>query len=769
MRLTDSHPKHATEKAHQHEKAGCCSTDALSTHSACGCDDHDHVEKGGCHDHDHHGHEHEHEHEKIDDTFVEEKNSIVWHVEGMDCTSCAATIAKALQRMPGTDNVHVSLTRERLALKLDDTKTTREEIEKTVSSLGYKLEKLEGDRKQETADKSWWQTSKGKAALSSGLLLVIAYAVSLAIPSLSFWIFTLAALAALVPVAMRAFSALRNGSPFTIEMLMTIAAIGAIFINATEEAAVVVFLFCVGEVLEGVAAGRARAGIKALGQLAPKTAWRETNGKLEEISAESLAIGDVIVVRPGDRIAADGEIIDGMSGVDESPVTGESVPVVKGIGEKVYAGSINSEATLRIEVETKASDNTIARIIALVEEAQDAKAPTERFIDAFAKVYMPIIVGIAILIAVIPPLFDGFWTQWTYRALTLLLIGCPCALVISVPAAIASGLSAGTRLGLLVKGGNVIETLAKLDRITFDKTGTLTQGKPVVTDIVGIGKTDDALLSLAYALERESSHPLALAIVKEAESRHLLPVDAKNVRAIAGKGIIASAENQTVFIGAPRSAAEFGTLHQDYSKQADKLEAQGKTVIAILSNGEAAGLIALRDEPRDDALEAIAQLKQLGIESIMLTGDNKRTGEAIAATLGMSAKTELMPEMKATAIADLRKGHLVAMVGDGINDAPALAAADVGIAMGSGTDVALETADAAILRNRIGDIATLIRLARKTMGNIRQNVAIALGLKAIFLITTILGITGLWLAIMADTGATVLVTLNALRLLTFKK
>ena len=769
---TEAKPESENKKEHDHEHHAHAGHHHDEHHEHT----HDHCSDDHCHDHSHEHHNHSHEHDDEDEEIIDDDprleagNDSLWRVEGMDCAACARTITTALERMSGVENVHVSLTRERLSLKADKSRVSPEEIEKTVASLGYRLHKIDNNQpREQQEEKYWYQTQKGQAAILSGVLLALAYIASTFLPHWSFWFFTIAALAALLPVAKRAFAALKNGSPFTIEMLMTIAAIGAIFINATQEAAVVVFLFCVGEVLEGVATGHARAGIKSLSKLAPKTAWKEVNDKLEEVPAESLQIDDIVLARPGDRLPADGVVIEGTSGVDESPITGESIPVTKTINSKVFAGSINNESTLRIRVETKPSDNTIARIISLVEEAQDAKAPTERFIDAFSKVYMPIIVGIAILVAIIPPLFDGQWREWTYRGLALLLIGCPCALVISVPAAIASGLSTGTRHGLLVKGGNVVETLSKVDCITFDKTGTLTKGTPVVTDVVATEYSENEVLQLAVALERESSHPLAVAIITESGKRKIEAVSVKDVKAVAGKGIIAEWKGKPVFIGAPRFSGDYGVIGQTLQKSADKFESEGKTVVVVHHDGKAIGVIAMRDEPRDDALAALEELRRLNIEAVMLTGDNKQTGEAIARKLGLAVKAELMPGMKVEAIKELGKNHIVAMVGDGINDAPALAAANVGIAMGSGTDVALETADAAILRNRVSDIPTLISLARTTMLNIKENVAIALGLKLIFLLTTIFGITGLWLAVMADTGATVLVTLNALRLLLFKK
>ena len=741
-----------------------------------------------------------------------------WTITGMDCASCATKIRTAVAKLPGVHDVSVSVMSERLKLTLDPTEAVaapawRESVEAVVKALGYGLAEgatssrprfampessggqdhdhvhdhdqdhasttspaqtdsehgMPGHMHDDPSDhgKSWHQTAKGRLVILTALLFAVASGVEFLLPeTIGKWAFVATCLIGVTPVARRAFAALRLGQPFTIESLMTIAAVGAMFIGAAEEAALVVFLFAVGEVLEGVAANRARNGIRALANLVPKTALLEEGGATHEVPAESLAIGQMVLVRPGDRIPADGDIVEGNSGIDESPVTGESVPKSRGPGEPVFAGSINTEAALRIRVTKAAQDNTIARIIRLVEEAEEARAPTERFIDRFSRWYMPLIVGLAAVVALLPPLaFGGDWNIWIYRGLALLLIGCPCALVISVPASIASAMSAGAKRGLLMKGGAVIEAASRVTQVAFDKTGTLTHGRPVVTDIVALAANENEVLRLAAAVESASSHPLAQAILRKAAGA-ALPM-ATDAKAIMGNGVSAVVEGRNLTVASPRFAAEQGALTNDAADRARALEEAGKTVAVLFDSVVALGLIALRDEPRADAADAIRQLRMMGLTPTILTGDNPRTASAIAESLGADFRAEMMPEDKLVVIREMMSKGGVMMVGDGINDAPALKQANVGVAMGSGTDVALETADAAVLRDRVTDVAAKIRLARATMANIRQNIALALGLKAVFLATSILGLTGLWIAIMADTGATVLVTLNALRLLTF--
>ncbi|AQZ54273.1 heavy metal translocating P-type ATPase [Martelella mediterranea] len=710
---------------------------------------------------------------------VEANTTLKLRVEGMDCAACAVKIENGLKRLPGVSEINVNYGLERLSLVFDEDRTSRGAVEGRIRSLGYTPLSMPGEPsdganasplRPETAGRVWWRTRKGQLVIATGVLLGLAFLVATVAPAMAEWAYLATALLGVLPILRRAIAGARHGTPFSIETLMSVAAIGAVAIGESAEAAIVVFLFAVGEILENVAAGRARAGIEALMNLVPRVARRERAGVVTEVPADELALDDVVVVRPGDRVPSDGEVIEGSSELDEAPVTGESVPVLKEVGSTVYAGSINANGVLKVRITHTAADNTIARIIHLVEEAQGSKAPTARFIDRFSAYYTPAAMAVSALIIVAPPLLLGAdWGTWIYRGLATLLIACPCALVISTPAAIASGLAAGARLGLLIKGGAALETLGKVATVAFDKTGTLTVGKPRVTDIIPLEGDEAGLLAKAAAVEDGSSHPLGMAIVETAEERGLeLPKVFGGAMAIPGKAVTARLREGFVSVGSPRYAAEQNDLSPELSGKLEALEAGGKTAVIVLSGKRPIGVIALRDEPREDAASGVARLKALGIRAVMLTGDNRRTADAIASGLGLEAKAELLPDAKLSEIAALREHGGIAMVGDGINDAPALAASSVGIAMGGGTDVALETADAALLKNRVTGVAEMVGLSRATLGNIWQNIALALGLKAVFLVTTLTGTTTLWMAILADTGATVLVTINALRLLRFR-
>lgn len=617
-----------------------------------------------------------------------------------------------------------------------------------------------------------WRTAKARLLAGIGLVALLGWLLASLFPGAAEWIYAAATLVAVFPFARRALVLARAGSPFSIETLMVVAALGAAAIGAAGEAMTVVFLFALGELLEGVAAGRARAGIQSLVALMPRTARRlDNSGNVTEIPAADLAEGDRLLVRPGERVPADGIIEEGRSALDESPVTGESIPVPRGPGEPAVAGSIATDGALRLRVTRAGEDSTLARIAALVAEASASRGRAQRFVERFANWWTPGAMAVAALTILVPPLLlGGDWSVWLYRGLALLLVACPCALVISVPAAMASGLSAGARHGLLVKGGAALEAIGGARTIAFDKTGTLTEGRPRLTDLVPAGtEAEDDLLALAAAVESGSAHPLARAITEAAATRGLAIPEARAAGAIPGKAVTARIGTRQAGIGSIAWAeAGTGPLPAPLATRRDALQAEGKTVSALVADGRLLALLALRDEPRADAARAIATLKRQGVATVMLTGDNPRTAAAIAARLGLEARAGLLPEDKLREIAALKSAGPVAMVGDGINDAPALAAASTGIAMGGGTEAALEAADAALLHGRVTGVAELVALSRDTLRNIRQNVGIAVGLKALFLVTTLAGITGLWPAILADTGATVLVTLNALRLLAWK-
>ncbi|MFJ5538094.1 heavy metal translocating P-type ATPase [Vreelandella titanicae] len=711
-------------------------------------------------------------------------------VQGMDCGGCERKVEAALNRLNHVEHVSASSVTGSVRFTAPPGKTLpHSDIESTITALGYQVIDESVNTTESEKSSSWWQSPKGRLVIVSGVLLALAWGLKFAWPTLGSWPFIAATVVGLVPVIQRAWQALKMGNPFTIEMLMSIAALGALAINAAAEAAVVVFLFAVGEMLEGVAAAQARRSISALSKLTPSTARLMEQGEAREVAAASLVPGQRVQVRPGDRLPCDGQIIAGHSSIDESPVNGESVPRERSEGESVFAGTVNLDGVLEVEVTRSAENNTIARVIKLVEEAQAAKAPVARFIDRFAFYYMPAVVGVALLVAIVPPLVSTMlWSESIYRALALLLIACPCALVISTPAAIAAGLSVGARNGLLMKGGAVLEQLGKLKRVALDKTGTLTAGKPTVTDVESLeagSRLDKSrcaeIVRLAAALEQGSSHPLAVAISDYYDRQEGASVPTvQGARALAGQGVAGHVEGRELMLVSPRYLQSFTQHTGEIKARIAALEAQGKSLAVLIERGiegedgieseRLLGLIALRDEPREDAREGLQALERLGVQAVMLSGDNARTVAAIGEQLGIEAEGELMPEDKAQRVREWQAQGLgpVGKVGDGINDAPALAAAEVGIAMGSGTDVALETADAALLKNRVGGIAEMIALSRATMRNVKTNVALALGFKALFLVSTVLGITGMWVAVMADTGATVLVTLNALYLLRYR-
>ena len=691
----------------------------------------------------------------VSDTVIGTRYS--WKVAGMDCAACARKVENAVRQVSGVNQVQVLFATEKLVV--DAGSDIRQQVENAVQKAGYTL------RDEHATDAAPESRFKENLPLIS---LIIMMAISWGLEQFNHPFgqiaFIATTLVGLYPIARQALRLMKTGSYFAIETLMSVAAIGALFIGATAEAAMVLLLFLIGERLEGWAASRARKGVSALMALKPETATRLRNGEREEVAINTLRPGDVIEVAAGGRLPADGKLVSGFASFDESALTGESIPVERATGEKVPAGATSVDRLVTLEVLSEPGASAIDRILKLIEEAEERRAPIERFIDRFSRIYTPAIMAVALLVTLVPPLlFAASWQEWIYKGLTLLLIGCPCALVISTPAAITSGLAAAARRGALIKGGAALEQLGRVTQVAFDKTGTLTVGKPRVTAIhpaSGIGEAE--LLALAAAVEQGATHPLAQAIVREAQTRELTIPVAKEQRALVGSGIEALVNGERVLIcAAGKQPADA------FAGQISELESAGQTVVVVLvlRNDTVLGVLALQDTLRDDARSAISELNQIGVKGVILTGDNPRAAAAIAGELGLEFKAGLLPEDKVQAVTHLNQQSPLAMVGDGINDAPAMKAATIGIAMGSGTDVALETADAALTHNRLRGLVQMIQLARATHANIRQNIAIALGLKGIFLVTTLLGITGLWLAVLADTGATVLVTANALRLL----
>jgi Zn2+/Cd2+-exporting ATPase len=565
---------------------------------------------------------------------------------------------------------------------------------------------------------------------------------------------------------------------FDMKTLMTIAVIGSVFIGEWGEGATVVILFAISEALESYSMDKARQSIRSLMDIAPNEALIRRGNQEFMVSVEDIQIGDIMIVKPGQKIAMDGTVVKGSSSINQAAITGESVPVSKEVSDEVFAGTINEEGLLEVRVTKHVDDTTIAKIIHLVEEAQAERAPSQAFVDRFAKYYTPIIMLIALGVAVIPPLMIGAdWDKWIYQGLAVLVVGCPCALVISTPVAIVTSIGNAARNGVLIKGGIHLEEMGAIKAIAFDKTGTLTKGVPVVTDYLPqSGRNSNELLTIVAALENGSQHPLASAIMKRAESENLSykAIEVVDFSSITGKGINGTVNGEVYYVGSPSLFDEiFLNGIPTIIKQTIKdLQNQGKTVMVAGSSVEVMALIAVADEMRENSNEVIKKLHSLGIQkTIMLTGDNIGTAKAIGKQAGVSdIQAELLPQDKLAFIKELRiKYGSVAMVGDGVNDAPALASSTVGIAMGgAGTDTALETADIALMADDLGKLPFTLKLSRKALYIIKQNITFSLGIKLVALLLIIPGWLTLWIAIIADMGATLMVTLNALRLLNVK-
>ncbi|CAH7093959.1 Zn(2(+))/Cd(2(+))/Pb(2(+)) exporting P-type ATPase [Vibrio chagasii] len=697
-----------------------------------------------------------------------------WLVSGMDCPACARKIEKAISNIDGVIQAKVLFATEKLVVKYNN-ESLADTIEQVSINTGFPLTEV-GSKKEKQQPETFWQAhiQPNLQIIAIAAAMLFAALLKSSAPQLSEGLFIATCLLGLYPVAKKAVQLARSGTPFAIETLMSVAALGALYLGETAEAAMVLLLFLIGERLEAFASSRARSGVQALMALVPENATKIINGERVEVAVSELVPGDVIEVAAGSRLPADGQLITDAASFDESALTGESVPVEHTQGNSIMAGAVVVDKVVRITITSKQGENAIDRILHLIEEAESRKAPLERFLDKFSRWYTPLMMVVALLVIITPPLlFAQPWETWVYRGLALLLIACPCALVISTPAAITSGLAAAAKRGALIKGGAALEQLGKIETIAFDKTGTLTEGKPQVTDIEPLaGWQKDAMLRVVGAIEVGSTHPLAKSLVAKVEELGIDIPESHNKKALIGSGVEGDVDGVKYRVLAP-SKLNFA-LDAQVSKQIESLEDEGKTVVVALEvkdseqAANAIGLIAWQDTLRSDAKLAIERLNGLGIQSIMLTGDNPRSAAAISGKVGMQYKASLLPSDKVSYVQELSQQSHVAMVGDGINDAPAMKTAHVGIAMGGGTDVALETADSALTHNRLTELPAMIELSQATINNIRQNVALALGLKGVFLVTSLFGITGLWVAVLADSGATALVTLNALRLLRFK-
>lgn len=696
------------------------------------------------------------------------------HITDMDCADCALSIEHILSRQEGVLDVSVNYAAEKLWVEYDTALQDRKKIIARVEGLGYNVE-------EEDAPKGWLRENLELVlSIASGFFLAVAFFgetfLGLSQP-VAIGLYLLAYLAGGYDATRHGLGAALN-LRFDIDFLMVAAAIGAAILGEWAEGALLLFLFSLGHSLEHYAMDRARNAIQALGKITPKTARVKRDGQEAETPVGELLRGDIVIVRPGERVPIDGEILAGQSAIDQSPITGESVPVEKSPEDKVFAGSVNGEGTLEIKVTKLARDTTLARVIQMVEEAQSQKSPTQQFTDRFTRVFVPTVLAGTLLVIVVPPVIG--WLPWQVsflRALTILVAASPCALAIATPAAVLSGIAQAARNGVLVKGGVHLENLGKLQAIALDKTGTITQGKPEVTDVIPQeGTNEQELLRIAAAVESRSNHPLAKAILTKAQADGLddLP-QVGELQSVTGRGVQAEAGGQMVRIGNLRffENENDSDIPGEIVNLVKELAAGGKTTMIVKSGERFLGVIGLADQPRPAAQSTLERLRKLGIQTlIMITGDNERVAAAISHEVGLTEfKANLLPEDKLSTIKELLERYgQVAMVGDGVNDAPALATSTVGIAMGAGgTDVALETADVALMSDDISRLPFAVGLSRQARDIIRQNLFISLGVIALLIPTALFGLAGIGIAILFHEGSTLLVVANALRLLGYRR
>ena len=693
-------------------------------------------------------------------------------IEGMDCADCARTLEKGVGRLDGVEHANVNFSAARMTVEYDRHTIALPMIDRRIRELGYAITQPNNEVKSERS--AIWRlvTRRDNAlALIAGVLTLIGGVSQVMSAPSSLWIgaYATAVLVGGVPLAIKGFRAARATHTLDINMLMSIAVIGAAFIGEWFEAAVVVFLFSFGEALEGYAMDRVRRSVRSLLALAPPAALVRRGANEAEIPVAEVAVSELVIVRSGERVPLDGVVVSGASSVDQSSLTGESMPVGKEVGDQLFAGTMNGSGPLTMRVTRLAGDSSVARIIRMVETAQAQRAPVQRIVDRFASVYTPTIIAIAAVIAVVPPLLGGEWMEWISRALIVLVISCPCALVLSTPISIVSALSAAARNGVLVKGGAVLERIAAIDTVAFDKTGTLTAGKPVVTRVIPFaGRLEQDVLALAATLERHSEHPLGRAVVQAAQERALTIDEATDERVIHGSGLVGTIGGKEWRIGSGRLFNQ-PVLAEDVARAVAEIEQSGGTAVMVGDETDIHGVIGFADTPRPDAAAALRDLHDAGVKKIVvLSGDSEAAVRGVASAVGIDeARSGLLPEQKLAAIGELReRGGVVAMVGDGVNDAPSLAASDVGVAMGvAGTDAAVETADIALMGDDLRGLAATIRMGRRAKRIVAANIGLSLATKAIFLSLAIAGSATLWMAIVADVGTSLLVIANGMRLL----
>jgi Cd2+/Zn2+-exporting ATPase len=699
----------------------------------------------------------------------------VFIIDNMDCPTEESLIRNKLSAMNGITALDFNLMQRKLTVthnlgKTDAIKQALIAIDMhAVPVVATAIREQSIERSPPNSQKKWWLLGLGIIAAILAEVIVWTGGSDNSWPVVMLALFAIAVSG--IGTYKKGWIALKNFN-LNINALMAIAVTGAVLIGQWPEAAMVMVLFTLAEMIEALSLDRARNAIRGLMEMTPdKANVLQPDGNWKEMDAATITIGMIARVAPGERIPLDGELTKGQSAVNQAPITGESIPVAKSIGDKVFAGTINETGSFEYRITAVQTDSTLSRIIRAVEDAQGSRAPTQRFVDSFAKIYTPIVFILALGIAIVPPLLLGLaWMPWIYKALVLLVIACPCALVVSTPVTVVSGLAAAAKAGILIKGGVYLEEGRKLKSLALDKTGTITQGKPVVTDIVVLTGEQKLALSLAATLANRSDHPVSTAVSKHWKflSETVALDDVADFEAITGRGVKGRINDQWYYLGNHRLVEELGICNADTEAALSKLEAEGKTAIVICSETAPLAVIAVADTVRETSRQAIVELHALGIRTLMLTGDNDLTAKAIAKNVGIDdARGNLLPEDKLSVInEELNKYGTVGMVGDGINDAPALAKSSIGFAMGAaGTDTALETADVALMDDDLRKIPQFIRLSTKTARILKQNITIALSIKAIFLVLAFMGTATLWMAVFADMGASLIVVFNGLRLL----